>query len=284
MDEYGTPIILSKLPNTSEDQPYDQNTLITNGGGSVAWPYPHQIPPSSSTGHHDNNLALVPAQKKPRGRPQGSKNKPKTPTTVLTQDSDDNLMKLVTIEISIGSDVVEAIVKFAHLRNVCITILSGSGSISNVTLHNPFPHSPYFTLNGSYTLVSLCGSYISNLSVNPYPLMVTPSSSSSALIPNHPYSDGVNTFGISVLGSQGEILGGVVAGKVVAASTVTVIATVFKKPEFHKLGINNVNDEVNGGEEDYNSNNNGSGNDSMMMSNNFLNQQVLYGNVNNMIQ
>ncbi|OIW17621.1 hypothetical protein TanjilG_28971 [Lupinus angustifolius] len=269
MDEYGTPITLSKLPNISEDQPYDQNTLFFNGGGSLAWPYPHHIPPPySSTGHHDHNLDLVPAHKKPRGRPHGSKNKPK-PTTVSTKESDD-FMKLVSIEVSIGCDVVEAIVKFAHLHNVGISVLSGSGSISNVTLHNPFPHSPYFTLNGSFTLVSLSGTYISNLS-NPYTLMATPSSAS---IPNHPFSDAASSFGISVLGSQGEILGGVVAGKVVAESTVTVIATVFKKPEFHRVGFN-VNGEVNA-----------SGNDSMMMMSNFLNPQapyaphVPYANVN----
>ncbi|KAK7277140.1 hypothetical protein RIF29_18291 [Crotalaria pallida] len=299
MAEYGSPISLSLLSHTSEDNSSDQNTPNIGGGeASGCWSYPLRIPPSSLTGHHHHHhRGVAPPQKKPRGRPPGSKNRPKPPI-VITQGSD-KVLKPIVIEVAIGCDLVEALVTFARRRNVGISVLSASGSIATVTLHHPHPHSLPFTLHGPFTLLSLTGTYLCGPPPPPHvPLVIgggvggaaaaSSSSSSSSIFnpnPNHPFATITKSFGISLLGSQGDVFGGAVAGKVVAASNVAIMATMFKKPALHRVGFNgNNNEEVaagpsgEGGGGDLNNNNNNptnaaSGGDNDIISN-FLNSQI----------
>ncbi|KAE9611217.1 hypothetical protein Lal_00011994 [Lupinus albus] len=213
MSEYGSPIIFSHLSNSSEDEsfnPNDSNHICSVGANG--W---------SNCPHHRPH-------KRARGRPPGSKNKPKPPL-VITRDSEESL-KPVMIEIAAGLDVVKVVENFARRRQVCISVISGSGSISNVTIRNPLPHSPPFTIHGPFTLLALTGTFISG------------PSSSFPSNPNHHFPTNTNSFGISVLGTKGEIFSGVIDGNVVAGSNVTIMATVFKKPEFHKFGINGNGD------------------------------------------
>ncbi|KAG6590167.1 AT-hook motif nuclear-localized protein 17, partial [Cucurbita argyrosperma subsp. sororia] len=151
--------------------------------------------------------------KKPRGRPPGSKNKPKPPI-VITKENE-SAMKPVVIEISAGNDVVESLLHFARKRHVGFTILSGSGSVSNVTLRHPMSHSTSLSLHGPFSLVSLSGSFLGN---------TTPFSSPSS-----------SSFGICLAGAQGQVFGGIVGGKVTAASLVVVVAATFINPVFHRL-------------------------------------------------
>ncbi|CAL0324326.1 unnamed protein product [Lupinus luteus] len=249
MSEYGSQIIFSQLSNSSEDESFNPNgsnhicSVGTNGWTNC----PHHRP-----------------HKRPRGRPPGSKNKPKPPL-VITQESEETL-KPVIIEIAAGLDVVKVVENFARRRHVCISVISGSGSISDVTIRNPLPNSPSFTIHGPFTLLALSGTYVSGPHT-PHSLV----SSSFPPNPNHHFPTHTNSFGISLLGSQGEIFGGVIDGKVVAGSNVTIMATIFRKPEFHKVGFNG-ND--NGGvvEKDHIPNgNNGRGNINMSY---LLNPQV----------
>ncbi|KAL3579124.1 hypothetical protein D5086_020628 [Populus alba] len=73
--------------------------------------------------------------RRPRGRPAGSKNKPKPPI-VITKESPNSLHSHV-LEISSGSDIVESIATFSHRRHRGVSILSGSGIVNNVTLRQP---------------------------------------------------------------------------------------------------------------------------------------------------
>ncbi|OIW00996.1 hypothetical protein TanjilG_16245 [Lupinus angustifolius] len=262
------------MSNTSEEEPFDLNTLNSNGDVTNGWSCPHRKQPSSSIMHHHSYYeGHSPPEKKPRGRPPGSKNKPKPPI-VITRNNDD-IMKPILIEVSNGSDVVEALIKFARRYNVCISVLSGSGSIANVTLHHPLPFSTSFTVHGPFTLLTLTGTYLFSPSHRclSFPSMAA-SSSSSRINPNHLYSTPTSSFGITLLGSQGEIVGGVVAGKVIAGSIVSVMVTVFKNPEFYKIGFNG-NDGGGVDEDDHNPN--ASGNDNMS---GFLIPQNHYVDVN----
>ncbi|KAA8544601.1 hypothetical protein F0562_022628 [Nyssa sinensis] len=152
--------------------------------------------------------------RKPRGRPPGSKNKPKPPI-VVTRESD-SAMKPKILEISAGSDIVETVAQFARRRHLGISILSGTGTVSNVTLRHPVSHTPNLTLHGPFNILSLTGTFLSSSS--------SYSSSSSSC-----------SFGISLAGAQGQVFGGIVAGKVVAASQVVLVGATFMSSSFHRL-------------------------------------------------
>ncbi|KAE8673769.1 Tetratricopeptide repeat-like superfamily protein isoform 1 [Hibiscus syriacus] len=67
--------------------------------------------------------------RRPRGRPPGSKNKPKHPV-VITKESPNSLHSHV-LEITSGGDIVECIGNFAQRRRCGVSILSGSGVVTN---------------------------------------------------------------------------------------------------------------------------------------------------------
>ncbi|KAL3573700.1 hypothetical protein D5086_024313 [Populus alba] len=75
------------------------------------------------------------ASRRPRGRPPGSKNKPKPPIFV-TRDSP-NALKSHVMEIASGSDIAENLACFARKRQRGVCVLSGSGMVTNVTLKQP---------------------------------------------------------------------------------------------------------------------------------------------------
>ena len=187
---------------------------------------------------------ISPVSKKPRGRPPGSKNKPKPPI-IVTRENDQSL-KPVVLEISAGFDVVESVIEFARRWKVGICILSGSGSVSDVSLCNPNnPHSPSCTLHGPFKLMSLFGTYIGG-SFPASPPLTSASPSSSSQNPSCGIAfSGCSSFGITFAGAQGHIYGGVISGKILAAGVVTVVATIFKNPEIHRL--RSVENEEDGG-------------------------------------
>ncbi|KAJ9146581.1 hypothetical protein P3X46_028825 [Hevea brasiliensis] len=169
-------------------------------------------------------LSLVEVQKKPRGRPPGSKNKPKPPT-VIAKDSE-SAMKPAILEISAGSDVIDSIISFARRSHTSISVISATGSVSNVTLRQPIPHAPSLYLHGPFNLLALSGSFLGSFAPKEC------SSGSSSLHSSC-------CFGISLAGAQGQVFGGIVAGKVLAASLVVVVATTFLNPTFHRLPSDN---------------------------------------------
>jgi predicted DNA-binding protein with PD1-like motif len=221
MADYGSAISLSQgreLSHTSEDDD-SEHSARSVPNLSAAPPGPAGSSPPSK---HKKTTAIIEfgstpeVSKKPRGRPPGSKNKPKPPI-IITKDRD-SAMKPVVLEISAGSDVVETVMQFARRRHVGIIVLSGSGSVSNVTLRHPVSHAPSLALHGPFSLLSLSGSS----PPPPPPAAVSFASSSSS-------------FGICLAGAQGQVFGGIVGGKVVAASLVVVVAATYTSPAFHRL-------------------------------------------------
>ncbi|XP_062083585.1 AT-hook motif nuclear-localized protein 28-like [Humulus lupulus] len=214
---------------SSEHSPRSVRTLSGGaGGGSTTSSKPRR---SSGAGDFSST---VEHSKKPRGRPPGSKNKPKPPI-VITKDSD-FAMKPVVLEIKAGCDVVDTIVQFARKRRVGITVLSGSGSISTVTLQHSISHAPaVFTLQGPFSLVSLSGTFLGTFS-SPSTAMVSSSpSGSKPLSSSSPPPSSCSSFGICLAGGQGHVFGGIVGGKIVAASLVVVVAATFLNPTLYKI-------------------------------------------------
>ncbi|XP_031402013.1 AT-hook motif nuclear-localized protein 29-like [Punica granatum] len=227
MSDYGNAMTLSHHL-TSEDSDSDH----TLASGSPA-PRPlssraSQLQASASEGPGSSS-----ATKKPRGRPPGSKNKPKPPL-VITRESE-SAMKPVVLEISAGSDVIEMVTSFARRRRVGVTLLSGTGTVSNVTLRHPMSsnsHAPgsLISLHGPFHLLSLWGSFMGfNTNAKTAAAASKQAAAASAPVPAQ------HGFGITLSGAQGQVFGGVVGGKVVAAGPVVVVAATFLNPPTHRL-------------------------------------------------
>lgn len=101
---------------------------------------PKAVPPISVAAESDHAL------RRPRGRPAGSKNKPKPPI-IVTRDSA-NALRAHAIEVSSGCDVNESLSSFARRKQRGVCILSGSGCVVNVTLRQAASSGAIVTLHG----------------------------------------------------------------------------------------------------------------------------------------
>ncbi|XP_058784345.1 AT-hook motif nuclear-localized protein 28-like [Vicia villosa] len=158
------------------------------------------------------DLAAMPF-KRCKGRPRGSKNKPKS--YIEIEEEPDNIMKWVVIKIPTGDDIVQSLINVALHHRANITILGGFGLVSDVTLHNSVSQVPPLTISGSSQMVSISGTYF-----NTY--------NGVFIEPFH------SSFSIFLAGDRGEVFGGTVVGKLKAAADILITATLSKKPEFYK--------------------------------------------------
>lgn len=186
----------------------------------------------------DSREFLAPSSsRKPKGRPLGSKNKPKPP--VVIEGNLNMLMEPVFIQIPAGNDVVETLINLARTHQANITVLSGSGLVSNVTLLHPISRAPTFPIKATLHMMSISGTYVNDNSVG-----ISPQS-----IAGQPCS----SFSIYFCGDRRQVLGGIVGGKIKAVDVVSIRATLFKNPEFRRVAIvNGVFQEIEGNDTMYN--------------------------------
>lgn len=185
-----------------------ENNLVRVEGGNMV---------SHITTTNNNNVTLIP-QKKPRGRPPGSKNKPKPPVNI----DQDNNMKMIYIEIPSGKDIVGEIINCAQRYQASITVSRGYGLVTNVTLLNPETHFPTPPMIGPFEMTSLLGTYVNTL--------------------NHPPC---SCFSILLSGHGAVVYGGTVGGTIIAASNVWIQATLCKNLEHYQAISNNNNNHDN---------------------------------------
>ncbi|KAK9283236.1 hypothetical protein L1049_011472 [Liquidambar formosana] len=150
--------------------------------------------------------------RRPRGRPPGSKNKPKPPI-VITKESPNSLRSHV-LEISSGSDIAESIATFANRRHRGVSVLSGSGIVTNVNLRQPAAPGGVITLHGRFEILSLSGAFLP--------------------APSPPGATGLTVY---LAGGQGQVVGGIVAGPLVASGPVMVIAATFTNATYERLPL-----------------------------------------------
>ena len=157
------------------------------------------------------------AIRRPRGRPAGSKNKPKPPI-IVTRDSA-NALRAHAVEVSSGCDVSESLANFARRKQRGICLLSGSGCVTNVTLRQPASSGSIVTLHGRFEILSLLG---------------------SVLPP--PAPPGITGLTIYLAGAQGQVVGGVVVGALIASGPVFIMVASFMNATFDRLPLDE--DEV----------------------------------------
>lgn len=157
--------------------------------------------------------AAATALRRPRGRPAGSKNKPKPPI-IVTRDSP-NALRSHVLEVSAGADVVESISNYARRRGRGVCILSGGGAVANVTLRQPAtPAGSVVTLHGRFEILSLSGTVLPP--------------------PAPPGAGGLSIF---LAGGQGQVVGGSVVAPLVASGPVVLMAASFANAMFERLPL-----------------------------------------------
>ncbi|GLJ21289.1 hypothetical protein SUGI_0391020 [Cryptomeria japonica] len=172
--------------------------------------------------HNNNNGALVKLNndedergaliRRPRGRPAGSKNKPKPPI-IITRDSA-NALRAHAMEIANGCDVGESIATFARRRQRGVCVLSGTGTVTNVTLRQPAAPGAIVTLHGRFEILSLTGAFLPP-----------------------PAPPGATGLTIYLAGGQGQVVGGTVVGALIASGPVVIMAASFLNASFDRLPL-----------------------------------------------
>ncbi|XP_047323259.1 AT-hook motif nuclear-localized protein 22-like [Impatiens glandulifera] len=151
-------------------------------------------------------------RRRPRGRPSGSKNKPKPPI-IVTRDSP-NALRSHVMEVGNGCDIMDCVSTFATRRQRGVCVLSGGGTVANVTLKQPATPGAVVTLSGRFEILSLSGSFL--------PPPAPPAASSLT---------------VYLSGGQGQVLGGTVVGPLVAAGPVLIMAASFGNAAYERLPL-----------------------------------------------
>ncbi|XP_028554726.1 AT-hook motif nuclear-localized protein 17-like [Dendrobium catenatum] len=159
-----------------------------------------------------------PTAKRKRGRQPGSKNKPKNIPVANCMPQVATLHQHV-LQIHAGGDVAETIAAFARgCRNFGVCVLSASGPISAAVLWEASPYPSTLTFQGSFFLISFMATFL-------------PGGSEGSMA-------------VTLAGPHGQVLGGVVAGPVVAAGKVIVVAATFASSALHRFGAVNNTSEI----------------------------------------
>ncbi|KAJ1269692.1 hypothetical protein BS78_07G230700 [Paspalum vaginatum] len=162
--------------------------------------------------------AVVTGNRRPRGRPPGSKNKPKPPIFV-TRDSP-NALRSHVMEVAGGADVAESIAHFARRRQRGVCVLSGAGTVTDVALRQPAAPGAVVALRGRFEILSLTGTFLPG--------------------PAPPGSTGLTVY---LAGGQGQVVGGSVVGTLTAAGPVMVIASTFANATYERLPLDEADEE-----------------------------------------
>ncbi|KAF8765282.1 hypothetical protein HU200_008734 [Digitaria exilis] len=204
----GTPRVFGGGSGTKRDHEDDENSGNGNASGG---------------GGGGDDLALVPPSgggpeggeatpRRPRGRPAGSKNKPKPPI-IITRDSA-NTLRTHVMEVAGGCDISESITAFARRRQRGVCVLSGAGTVTNVTLRQPASQGAVVALHGRFEILSLSGSFLPP--------------------PAPPEATGLTVY---LAGGQGQVVGGSVVGALTAAGPVVIMAASFANAVYERLPL-----------------------------------------------
>ncbi|KAL8229638.1 hypothetical protein R6Q57_014538 [Mikania cordata] len=205
---------LQPLPNSEEDE---------QSGGSSSLNHGQKREREENNNHNDGNRELASVvtggdadhssgSRRPRGRPAGSKNKPKPPI-IITRDSA-NALRSHVMEVANGCDIQESISNFATRRQRGVCILSGSGTVTNVTLKQAAAPGAVATLQGRFEILSLSGSFLPP-----------------------PAPPGASGLTIYLAGGQGQVVGGGVVGPLLASGPVVIMAASFGNAAYERLPL-----------------------------------------------
>jgi uncharacterized membrane protein YgcG len=106
------------------------------------------------------------------------------------------------------------VANYARRRQRGICILSGAGTVTNVSIRQPAAAGAIVTLHGRFEILSLSGSFLPP-----------------------PAPPGATSLTIFLAGGQGQVVGGSVVGELTAAGPVIVIAASFTNVAYERLPL-----------------------------------------------
>ncbi|KAL3616568.1 hypothetical protein CASFOL_039958 [Castilleja foliolosa] len=112
------------------------------------------------------------------------------------------------ITINIGEDVTTKIMEFARQGPRAVCIISGSGAVSNVTIRHPNSSGGILTYEGIFEILSFSGSF-------------TPTETPDPKLGR----SGMMTITLS--GADGRVVGGLISGLTIAATSIKVVVASF---------------------------------------------------------
>lgn len=147
-----------------------------------------------------------------RGRPPGSKNKPKPP--LIIQQESGNALRAHVVEITNGCDIAETLATFARRLQRGVFILSGNGTVANVTVRHPAVPSAIVTLPGRFEISSLSGAFLPT-----------------------PAPTGATGLTVYLSRGEGQVVGGSVVGALVASGPVLITVSIFRNAAYDRLPL-----------------------------------------------
>lgn len=174
--------------------------------------------PNHHSNHDDDSDDQEGHDLVPENTGSGDIVKPKPPV-IITREGPYVLRSLI-LEVSNGYDIFETMATYAGKRQRGICILSGSGSVTNVSLRQPGAAGQVVSLQGKFEILSLSGSF-----------MPTPAPPSPHAPP------GATSLTIFLAVGQGQVVGGTVVGELTAVGEVIVIASWFTRVPYERLPL-----------------------------------------------
>uniref|UniRef100_A0A1J3J8X2 AT-hook motif nuclear-localized protein n=1 Tax=Noccaea caerulescens TaxID=107243 RepID=A0A1J3J8X2_NOCCA len=159
------------------------------------------------------------APKRARGRPPGTGRKQRLANLGEWMNTSAGLAFAPhVISVGVGEDIVSKVLSFSQQRPRALCIMSGTGTVSSVTLRQPASTAPSLTFEGRFEILSLGGSYLVN----------EEGGSKSR----------TGGMSVSLSGPEGHVIGGGI-GMLIAASLVQVVACSFVYGGVAKSSNNN---------------------------------------------
>ncbi|CAK8569224.1 unnamed protein product [Lathyrus sativus] len=167
-----------------------------------------QTPVTDTTTENQHHIQSSTIARRPRGRPLGSKNKPKIPAIVAHGNYD--ALTSHVLEITTGADVLKSLFDYTHRKGRSICILGGNGVVAYIRLRQPT--GKVLTVKGRLQIHSISGT----------------------IFPP-PTSGAVGGLTVYLSGPKGRTFGGSVMSPMVASDSITLMVVSFANIAYEKL-------------------------------------------------
>ncbi|KAK7253041.1 hypothetical protein RIF29_37434 [Crotalaria pallida] len=194
------------VPSSTSGEPVKKKRGRPRKYHAADGPVSLRLSPMSATANSTPG-STTPSEKRPRGRPPGSGRKQQLASLGEWMNSSaGQAFAPHVITVGVGEDIVAKLLLFAQQRPRALCILSGTGTISSVTMRQPASTTPSVTYEGRFQILCLSGSYLVAEDGGP--------------------RSRTGCMSASLSSSDGQIIGGGVV-KLIAASPVQVAVCTF---------------------------------------------------------